>query len=83
MPLHIFCAIVFFLILLLYPQIQYSNQDEYGELVREVKLLEQEIEGRSQRRVERLQKYSHLPAGKTLAALNQIKKKGEKELVRD
>ncbi len=36
-------------------------------------LLEQEIEGRSQRRVERLQKSSHLPAGKTLAAFDQKK----------
>jgi DNA replication protein DnaC len=34
-------------------------------------LLEQEVEGRSQRRVERLQKESHLPAGKTLAAFDQ------------
>lgn len=34
-------------------------------------LLEQEMEGRSQRRVERLQKSSHLPAGKTLAAFDQ------------
>jgi DNA replication protein DnaC len=30
-------------------------------------LLEQEMEGRSQRRIERLQKAAHLPAGKTLA----------------
>ena len=36
-------------------------------------LLEQEVEGRSQRRVERLQKSSHLPAGKTLAAFDQKK----------
>ena len=36
-------------------------------------LLGQEIEGRSQRRVERLQKSSHLPAGKTLAAFDQKK----------
>ena len=34
-------------------------------------LLEQEIEGRSQRRIERLQKASHLPAGKTLANFDQ------------
>jgi DNA replication protein DnaC len=34
-------------------------------------LLEQEAEGRAQRRVERLQKSSHLPAGKTLAAFDQ------------
>lgn len=36
-------------------------------------LLEQEVEGRSQRRIERLQKSSHLPAGKTLAAFDQKK----------
>ena len=36
-------------------------------------LLEQEVEGRSQRRVERLQKSSRLPAGKTLAAFEQKK----------
>jgi DNA replication protein DnaC len=36
-------------------------------------LLAQEIEGRGQRRVERLQKSSHLPAGKTLAAFEQKK----------
>jgi hypothetical protein len=36
-------------------------------------LLAQEIEGRSQRRVERLQKSSRLPAGKTLAAFDQKK----------
>ena len=35
-------------------------------------LLAQEIEGRGQRRVERLQKSSHLPAGKTLAAFDHI-----------
>jgi len=34
-------------------------------------LLEQETEGRAQRRVERLQKSSHLPAGKTLTAFDQ------------
>ena len=34
-------------------------------------LLEQEVEGRSQRRIERLQKSSHLPAGKTLATFDQ------------
>jgi DNA replication protein DnaC len=34
-------------------------------------LLEQEMEGRSQRRIERLQKSAHLPAGKTLANFNQ------------
>jgi DNA replication protein DnaC len=34
-------------------------------------LLEQELEGRSQRRIERLQKSSHLPAGKTLATFDQ------------
>jgi len=34
-------------------------------------LLEQELEGRSQRRTERLQKASHLPAGKTLANFDQ------------
>lgn len=34
-------------------------------------LLEQEIEGRGQRRVERLQKAAHLPAGKTLANFDQ------------
>ena len=34
-------------------------------------LLEQEIESRRQNRVERLQKASHLPAGKTLAAFDQ------------
>ena len=34
-------------------------------------LLEQEIEGRSQRRIERLQKASHLPVGKTLANFDQ------------
>jgi DNA replication protein DnaC len=34
-------------------------------------LLEQEMEGRSQRRVERLQKSAHLPAGKTLANFDQ------------
>jgi len=36
-------------------------------------LLGQEVEGRSQRRVERLQKSSRLPAGKTLAAFDQKK----------
>jgi DNA replication protein DnaC len=34
-------------------------------------LLEQEMEGRYQRRLERLQKASHLPAGKTLASFDQ------------
>ena len=34
-------------------------------------LLEQEMEGRRQRRLERLQKASHLPAGKTLANFEQ------------
>lgn len=34
-------------------------------------LLEQEMEGRLQRRLERLQKASHLPAGKTLANFDQ------------
>jgi DNA replication protein DnaC len=34
-------------------------------------LLEQEMEGRHQRRLERLQKASHLPAGKTLASFDQ------------
>lgn len=34
-------------------------------------LLEQEMEGRRHRRLERLQKESHLPAGKTLAAFEQ------------
>ena len=34
-------------------------------------LLEQELEGRSQRRIERLQKSSRLPAGKTMASFNQ------------
>jgi DNA replication protein DnaC len=34
-------------------------------------LLEQEVEGRSQRRIERLQKSSHLPAGKTLTTFDQ------------
>jgi DNA replication protein DnaC len=34
-------------------------------------LLEQELEGRHQRRTERLQKSSHLPAGKTLASFDQ------------
>jgi DNA replication protein DnaC len=36
-------------------------------------LLGQELEGRSQRRIERLQKSSRLPAGKTLAAFDQKK----------
>lgn len=34
-------------------------------------LLEQEMEGRHQRRTERLQRSSHLPAGKTLASFDQ------------
>jgi DNA replication protein DnaC len=34
-------------------------------------LLEQELDGRHQRRIERLQKSSHLPAGKTLANFDQ------------
>ncbi len=34
-------------------------------------LLEQELEGRRQRRTERLQKSSHLPAGKNLANFEQ------------
>jgi DNA replication protein DnaC len=34
-------------------------------------LLEQEMEGRRQRRLDRLQKASHLPAGKTLASFDQ------------
>jgi len=34
-------------------------------------LLEQEVEGRGQRRIERLQKAAHLPAGKTLANFEQ------------
>lgn len=36
-------------------------------------LLEQEVEGRSQHRIERLQKSSRLPAAKTLAAFDQKK----------
>ena len=34
-------------------------------------LLDQEIEGRRQRRIERLQRSSHLPAGKTLTSFDQ------------
>jgi DNA replication protein DnaC len=34
-------------------------------------LLEQEMEGRRQRRIERLQKAAHLPAGKTLTSFDQ------------
>jgi len=34
-------------------------------------LLEQEVEGRRQRRIERLQKQSHLPPGKTLAQFDE------------
>ena len=34
-------------------------------------LLEQEMEGRRQRRLDRLQKASHLPAGKTLTSFDQ------------
>ena len=34
-------------------------------------LLEQEMEGRRQRRLERLQKASHLPVGKTLTSFDQ------------
>jgi len=34
-------------------------------------LLEQEMEGRGQRRIERFQKAAHLPAGKTLANFDQ------------
>ena len=34
-------------------------------------MLEQEVEGRGQRRIERLQKAAHLPAGKTLANFEQ------------
>ena len=34
-------------------------------------LLEQELDGRRQRRIERLQKAAHLPAGKTLATFDQ------------
>jgi DNA replication protein DnaC len=36
-----------------------------------VELLEQEMEGRGQRRIERLQKAAHLPVGKTLANFDQ------------
>ena len=39
-------------------------------------LLEQEMEGRRQRRLERLQKESHLPAGKTLANFEQEQARG-------
>ena len=43
MSLPFFSALILFLILILFPRIQYSSPDEYGELVREVNLLEQEI----------------------------------------
>jgi uncharacterized small protein (DUF1192 family) len=57
MPLHIFSAIVLLLILLLYPRVQYSSPDEYGELVREINVLEQEIESlEAENEIENLQR---------------------------
>ena len=44
MSVHIFSAVALLLIIILYPRIQYSGPDEYGELVREANILEQEIE---------------------------------------
>ena len=57
MPLHIFPAIILLLILLLYPRVQYSSPDEYGELVREINVLEQEIESlEAENEIENLQR---------------------------
>ena len=57
MPLHIFSAVVLLLILLLYPRIQYSSPDEYGELVKDANVLEQEIESlEAENEIENLQR---------------------------
>ena len=57
MALHIFSAVVLLMILLLYPRIQYSSPDEYGELVREINVLEQEIENlEAENEIENLQR---------------------------
>jgi ketosteroid isomerase-like protein len=57
MSFHILSAIVFLMILLLYPRVQYSSPDEYGELVKEVNVLEQEIENlEAENEIENLQR---------------------------
>ena len=44
MSLQICSALILLVILLLYPGIQHTSQDEYGKLLIEVNILEQEIE---------------------------------------
>ena len=57
MSVPLYSALALLLIILLYPRIQYSNPDEYGELLKEVNLLEQEIEGlEAENEIENLQR---------------------------
>ena len=57
MSVHIFSAVVLFLIILLYPRIQYSGPDQYSEIVKEISVLEQEIESlEAQNEIENLQR---------------------------
>ena len=57
MSVPLYSALALLLIILLYPRIQYSNPDEYGELVREANILEQEIESlKAENEIENLQR---------------------------
>jgi ketosteroid isomerase-like protein len=57
MSLPLLSALLLFLILLLFPRVQYSSPDEYGELLKEANLLEQEIEGlEAENEIENLQR---------------------------
>ncbi|MFC1838053.1 nuclear transport factor 2 family protein [Thermodesulfobacteriota bacterium] len=57
MSVPLYSALALLLIILLYPRIQYSNQDEYRELVIEADLLEQEIESlEAENEIENLQR---------------------------
>lgn len=48
-----------------------AQRNDWGIEEFALNLLEQEVEGRRVRRIERLQRASRLPAGKTMASLNQ------------
>ena len=48
-----------------------AQSDDWSVATFLAELLDQEVEGRRLRRIERLQRSSHLPAGKTLAGFEQ------------
>jgi hypothetical protein len=57
MSLPLLSALILFLVLLLFPRVQYSSPDEYGELLKEATLLEQEIESlEAENEIENLQR---------------------------